>query len=79
MTRSEDFYNKQLSLILENNHFDSEDKLAEAKSLLAAGLSNGDIEKPEWVCVSESTDSLKILDHDEGNPYMGFITIPYGD
>jgi hypothetical protein len=34
---------------------------------ICAGLGNGDIEKPDWLAVSESTDHLIIWDSEEGD------------
>lgn len=77
MTRLQDFYNKHLGLILDNADFQTDDKFAEAETILAAELTSGQIDKPEWLCVSESSDNLKIWDDEEGSAQMGFITVSY--
>ena len=47
---------------------------------IAAGLTNGDIEKPEWMCISENTDHLKVWDAENGgSSQMGFVWISYDD
>ena len=47
-------------------------------SEIAAGLTNGDIEVPEWMGISEVTDHLKAWDLENGgSSQMGFITINY--
>ena len=48
---------------------------------IAAGLGNGDIEKPEWMAVSESTDHIKAWDTDDpgASSQFGFIWINYDD
>lgn len=46
---------------------------------IAAGLCNGDIEKPDWLGISESTDHLKLWDTEDemSSSSMGFYTLPY--
>ena len=47
---------------------------------IAAGLGNGDIDVPDWMAVSESTDHLKAWDQESGaSNQMGFVTISYDD
>lgn len=54
-------------------------KLEMSENEIAAGLGNGDIEKPEWLCISESTDHLKVWDGEDGmsSTQMGFYTVDY--
>jgi len=54
MTRVEDFYRDLLREALSDYE-------------IAAGLGTGDIQKPDWVSVSESTDHLTIWDNEEGD------------
>jgi hypothetical protein len=43
---------------------------------IAAGLGNGDIEVPEWMSISESTDHLKAWDNETtADQHLGFVTI----
>lgn len=46
---------------------------------LAAGLGNGDIDKPEWLSSAESTDHVKLWDNEDQStgPQMGFVTLDY--
>lgn len=44
---------------------------------IAAGLGNGDIDKPEWLGYSEGSDHLKVWDTDYGSIQMGFYTLWY--
>lgn len=44
---------------------------------LAAALTNGDAELPNWAHIAESTDHLKIWDEAEGSAQMGFVTVEY--
>jgi len=48
---------------------------------IAAGLTNGEIERPDWMGVTEDTDHLKIWDMEDENAcaHFGFLTIPYSD
>lgn len=50
-------------------------------SEIAAGLGNGDIERPEWMAVSESTDHVKVIDAEDGYSsfQMGFSAFYYND
>jgi hypothetical protein len=77
MNRLEDFYKKQIGLILDNADFQTDDKWAEAETIFAADLTGGQIDKPEWLCLSEGTDHLKIWDEEEGSIQMGYITVSY--
>ncbi len=44
---------------------------------IAAGLGNGDIERPEWLGVSEGVDHIKLWDTEDGHSshQMGFSTL----
>lgn len=44
---------------------------------IAAGLGNGDIERPEWLGVSEDVDHIKLWDLEDvhSSPQMGFNTL----
>lgn len=43
---------------------------------LVAGLTNGDIDKPEWLCVSEiNSDTVRVWDEENGSQYLGFIDL----
>lgn len=46
---------------------------------LAAALGNGDIDRPEWLSGSESTDHVKLWDNEDQTtgPQMGFVTLDY--
>lgn len=45
---------------------------------IAAGLGNGDIKRPEWLSISESTDHLKAWDNEtDACSQWGFVTISY--
>jgi len=48
---------------------------------IAAGLGNGDIEKPEWMAISENTDHIKAWDTEDptASHQMGFVWIGYDD
>jgi len=50
-----------------------------SNSEIAAALTNGDLDKPEWLCISEDTDHLKVWDCEDGSSKMGFYTVPYND
>ena len=56
MTRIKDFYQDLQREELTDNQ-------------ICAGLENGDIEKPDWLAVSESTDHLIIWDSEEGDKH----------
>ena len=45
-----------------------DDLIAEnSEAEIAAGLGNGDIDRPEWMGYSEGTDGLKIWDTEDSN------------
>lgn len=46
---------------------------------IAAGLCNGDIEKPDWMATAESTDHIKVIDTEDGHSsfQMGFKAFDY--
>lgn len=47
---------------------------------IAAGIGNGDIEKPQWLSIAESTDHVKIWDNETGaDQTWGFIKVNYDD
>jgi len=47
---------------------------------LAAALTNGDVDLPEYLHIAESSDHLKIWDEEEGgSSQMGFTYISYTD
>jgi len=48
---------------------------------ISAGLGNGDIAKPDWMAISESTDHLKAWDTEDANASqcMGFVYVSYDD
>lgn len=77
MNRLQRFYQQQIGLILDNADFSTDDKSAEAESILASELTNGSIEKPEWLCISEESSYIKIWDEEESSAQMGFITVSY--
>lgn len=54
-----------------------EDGLTEGD--IAAGLSNGDIEQPEWMAVAESIDHIKVIDSEDGHStfQMGFTAFKF--
>lgn len=64
-TRTQDFI----------NHLSQE--LSESE--IAAGLTNGDIQKPEWLGVSENLDHLKVWDTEETNESStwGFVIVNF--
>jgi hypothetical protein len=67
MNRLNDFINKLR--VADENYHDHE---------IAAGLGNGDIERPEWMGYSESTDHVKLWDaEDGGSAQMGFVQLDY--
>lgn len=70
MTRLQNLIN-DIRLGLEDSFSDLE---------LAAAITSGDAEIPEWVTISESSDHLKLWDAEEGGSrQMGFIRIEYSD
>ena len=65
MTRIRDFYQDLQREELTDNQ-------------ICAGLGNGDIKKPDWLAVSESTDHLTIWDSEEGDKnHWSAIKIDY--
>jgi hypothetical protein len=47
---------------------------------IAVGLGNGDITRPEWLSISESTDHLKAWDNEtDACAQWGFVTIKYSN
>jgi hypothetical protein len=42
---------------------------------LAATLQEWDL--PDWICIAESVDHLKIWDAENGSSQLGFITVFY--
>lgn len=48
---------------------------------IAAGLGNGDIERPEWISIAESTDHMKVWDNEDkdASAQMGFVWLSYED
>jgi len=48
---------------------------------IAAGLGNGEIERPEWMAISESADHLKAWDTEDPNASReyGFVHIDYNE
>jgi hypothetical protein len=47
---------------------------------IAAGLGNGDITRPEWLSISESTDHLKAWDNEtDACAQWGFVIINYNN
>jgi ribosomal protein L37E len=47
---------------------------------IAAGLGNGDIERPEWLAIAESTDHLKAWDNEtDACAQWGFVTIRHSN
>lgn len=64
MSRIEEYFDE-----LRNAMTDSE---------IAAGLTNGDIEKPSWLSISESADHLKAWDNEtNADSAWGFVQVPY--
>lgn len=62
MNRAKVFYLEQLKLIKENADFVTDDISVESDHIFASGLTNGDIEKPEWLCIYEGSECLKLWD-----------------
>lgn len=69
-TRLDEFYRKNIGLILNNAEF-YQDPWWEARQIIVAGLENGDIEKPEWLIVSTYTDWTRL--QDEADPDYAII------
>lgn len=45
---------------------------------IAAGLGNGDVERPGWLSVAEDTDNVKLWDNEtDADSHMGFVAISY--
>ena len=45
---------------------------------IAAGLGNGDIDRPEWLSIAESTDHLKAWDNEtDASDQYGFVYVSY--
>jgi len=47
---------------------------------IAAGISNGDIDVPNWISISENTDHIKLIDNESTESFfLGFEIIWYRD
>lgn len=44
---------------------------------IAAGLQNGEIEAPEWLCTQDDVDHCKIWAEGEGCAQMSFAVLSY--
>jgi len=51
-----------------------------SESEIMAGLGNGDIDRPDWLSISESTDHIKIWDNETmASNQMGFLWLEGDD
>lgn len=65
MNRVQDFFQKNIDLILESEDFTSGDAWQDAKDFFVEGVNTGDIEIPDWLLVIETPDGLILQDWED--------------